>query len=59
MSSNPPGSCCYQGVKHEGNTVGRFEQVDDFEVYISEAKDKSTEKGVLMYKTSSNTGSSY
>lgn len=52
MSSNPPSSCCYQGVKHEGTPVGRFEQVEDFEVYISEAKDKSTENGILMYDNS-------
>lgn len=49
MTSNPPGSCCYKGVKHEGQAVGRFEQVDDFEVYISESTDKSTENGILMY----------
>lgn len=49
MSSNKPGACCYQGVKHEGDPAGRFEQVDDFEVYISEAADKSTDKGVLLY----------
>lgn len=49
MSSNPPGSCCYKGVQHEGEAVGRFEQGDGFEVYISEAADKSTDKGILMY----------
>lgn len=48
MASNPPGSCCYQGVKHEGEAVGKFEQIDDFEVYISEAPDKSTDKAILM-----------
>lgn len=52
MSSNPPGKCCYQGVKHEGNPVGRFEQTEDFETYISEAPDKSTDKGILMQVTS-------
>lgn len=49
MSSHKPGSCCYQGVKHEGKPVGKFDKVDDFEVYISEAQDKSTDKGILMY----------
>lgn len=48
MSSNKPGTCCYQGVKHEGDPVGTFEQGDAFEYYISEAKDKSTDKGILM-----------
>jgi len=48
MSSNPPAQCCYQGVKHEGNPVGRYEQTEDFETYISEASDKSTDKGILI-----------
>ncbi|KAJ9660562.1 hypothetical protein H2198_002499 [Neophaeococcomyces mojaviensis] len=48
MSSNPPGSCCYKGVEHEGNSVGRVETVSDFEVYITEAKDKSKENGILI-----------
>lgn len=49
MASNPPGACCYQGVKHEGETVGKFDKIDDFEVYISEASDKSTDKAILLY----------
>lgn len=49
MASNKPGTCCYQGVKHEGEAVGKIEQGDSFEYYVSEAKDKSTEKGVLMW----------
>lgn len=49
MASNPPGTCCYKGVKHEGDAVGKYDRIDDFEVYISEAPDKSTENGILMY----------
>ncbi|KAK5078697.1 hypothetical protein LTR51_000887 [Lithohypha guttulata] len=48
MASNPPGSCCYKGVQHEGETIGRFEHMDDVEVYISETSDKSTEHGILI-----------
>lgn len=48
MSSNPPGSCCYQGVKHEGTPQGKLEQGQDFEYYVAETADKSTEKGILF-----------
>jgi len=48
MSSHPAGSCCYQGVKHEGQPVGKLEQGDDFEYYVTEASDKSTNKGILV-----------
>lgn len=27
MASNPPGSCCTVGVKHEGEAKGQFQQV--------------------------------
>lgn len=48
MASNPAGSCCYQGVKHEGDFVGTFDKIDDFEVYISEAPDKSRDNAILI-----------
>lgn len=49
MASNPPGTCCYKGVQHEGETTGRFEKMDDIEVYISESANKSNEYGILLY----------
>jgi len=55
MSSNPPGKCCYHGVKHEGEAVGRYEKTEDFETYISEAPDKSTENGILLHVNSPST----
>lgn len=33
MASNPPGKCCYQGVKHEGTPKGKLSQLGDFEIY--------------------------
>ncbi|RAK97234.1 dienelactone hydrolase family protein [Aspergillus ibericus CBS 121593] len=48
MTSLPPRSCCYQGVKHEGEATGSFSQLNDFEIYTSYPADKSTEHGVLL-----------
>ncbi|KAH8749248.1 esterase/lipase [Diaporthe sp. PMI_573] len=48
MTSHPPGSCCYKGVKHDGDAVGRLEGYDDLEVYISEPKNGSSDKGILI-----------
>ncbi|GKZ17039.1 hypothetical protein AbraIFM66951_005768 [Aspergillus brasiliensis] len=48
MASLPAGSCCYQGVKHEGEAKGSFSQLNDFEIYTSSPADKSTENGVLV-----------
>jgi dienelactone hydrolase len=33
MASNPPGKCCYQGVRHEGTPTGKLSQLGDFEIY--------------------------
>lgn len=49
MASLPAGSCCYQGVKHEGEAKGSFSQLNDFEIYTSSPADKSTENGILVY----------
>jgi hypothetical protein len=49
MASHAPGSCCYKGVKHEGQPVGSLSTVKDFEVYTSYPENKSTDYAVLMY----------
>lgn len=49
MTSHAPGSCCYKGVKHEGQPVGSISTVKDFEVYTSYPENKSTDYAVLMY----------
>jgi len=49
MASNPPGACCYKGVKHEGEAKGEYIQIGDFETYIVYPEDKSTEKAILLY----------
>ncbi|KEF54380.1 esterase/lipase [Exophiala aquamarina CBS 119918] len=48
MASNPPGACCYKGVKHEGEAKGEFIQIGDFETYVVYPEDKSTEKAILL-----------
>ncbi|KAL5583881.1 hypothetical protein FOVSG1_015232 [Fusarium oxysporum f. sp. vasinfectum] len=47
MTSYPPKTCCYQGFRHEGTAVGRYEAFDEFEAYISEPS-QSTRKGILF-----------
>eukprot|EP01099_Mayorella_cantabrigiensis_P005619 TRINITY_DN4564_c0_g1_i1.p1 TRINITY_DN4564_c0_g1~~TRINITY_DN4564_c0_g1_i1.p1 ORF type:complete len:255 (-),score=42.58 TRINITY_DN4564_c0_g1_i1:204-968(-) len=48
MASNPPGACCYKGVKHEGEATGEFVTIGDFEAYVSWPEDKSTENAILL-----------
>ncbi|KAF7508348.1 hypothetical protein GJ744_009339 [Endocarpon pusillum] len=48
MASNPPGSCCYHGVKHEGEAVGQMGKIGDVETYFSYPSNKSTEKAILL-----------
>ncbi|KAI1609909.1 esterase/lipase [Exophiala viscosa] len=48
MTSHPPGSCCYKGVKHEGEAKGEISTLGDFEIYTKYPEDKSTEKGILI-----------
>ncbi|KAF3399451.1 hypothetical protein DPV78_006185 [Talaromyces pinophilus] len=48
MTSHAPGSCCYKGVKHEGQPVGSISTVKDFEVYTSYPENKSTDYAVLI-----------
>ncbi|OKL56573.1 hypothetical protein UA08_08066 [Talaromyces atroroseus] len=48
MASYPPSSCCYQGVKHEGQPVGGILNVGDFEIYTSYPANKSTDYAVLF-----------
>jgi len=48
MTSHPPGTCCYKGVKHEGTATGEFSQLGDFEIYTKYPEDKSTDLGILI-----------
>ncbi|CRG87039.1 hypothetical protein PISL3812_04053 [Talaromyces islandicus] len=48
MTSLPPGACCYQGVKHEGQAAGSISTLNDFEIYTSYPADKSTENAILF-----------
>ncbi|EXJ93180.1 esterase/lipase [Capronia epimyces CBS 606.96] len=48
MASNPPGACCYKGVKHEGTATGEISTLGDFEIYTKYPEDKSTDLGILI-----------
>ncbi|KAH6721854.1 Alpha/Beta hydrolase protein [Leptodontidium sp. MPI-SDFR-AT-0119] len=48
MTSNNLSSCCYTGVKHEGDPRGRHETVADFQAYIIEPE-KPNGFGIILY----------
>ncbi|KAL4867961.1 hypothetical protein BDV12DRAFT_170370 [Aspergillus spectabilis] len=49
MTSFPPGSCCYQGVKHEGEARGEISHIGDVEVYIVKPEQReSYDKAILI-----------
>ncbi|KIW05660.1 hypothetical protein, variant 1 [Verruconis gallopava] len=48
MASNPPGQCCTQGVKHEGQATGEMKTIGGYETYVAYPKSKSTDKAVLI-----------
>ena len=49
MASNPPGSCCYKGIKHDGEPTGELSQLGDFEIYTKKPDSGDNTYGVLMY----------
>jgi hypothetical protein len=49
MASNPPGKCCFQGVKHEGSSSGEIIKIGEIEVYVRLPDNSSTERGILLY----------
>lgn len=50
MASFPPGSCCYQGVRHEGTSRGKLIQLDklNVEAYVVSPENQETDKGIVM-----------
>ncbi|KIW72947.1 hypothetical protein PV04_01105 [Phialophora macrospora] len=48
MTSHPPSSCCYIGVKHDGTSTGEILDLGDFEAYVKYPQDGSTKHGILM-----------
>jgi dienelactone hydrolase len=48
MASNPPGDCCYKGVKHEGTATGEFKTVDKYETYFAYPPSSSPKHAILF-----------
>ncbi|KAL2831440.1 Alpha/Beta hydrolase protein [Aspergillus cavernicola] len=48
MASYPPRTCCFQGVKHEGDATGDFITIDDIEAYKTAPASGPTEKGIIL-----------
>jgi len=45
--AGPPGDCCFQGVKHSGEPVGKTITIAGFSTYISEPKGQP--KGIILF----------
>ncbi|KAL3496262.1 dienelactone hydrolase [Aspergillus germanicus] len=48
MASYLPRTCCFQGVKHEGDTTGEFITIDDFEAYIKIPEGEPAKTGIIL-----------
>ncbi|KAL5344055.1 esterase/lipase [Aspergillus crustosus] len=49
MASLPPGACCYQGVKHEGEAKGELTSIGDIEAYVVKPEGQETfDKAILI-----------
>ncbi|KAJ0419037.1 dienelactone hydrolase [Aspergillus carlsbadensis] len=48
MASYPPRTCCFQGVKHEGDATGKFLTIDDFEAYIKIPDGEPVKNGIIL-----------
>jgi hypothetical protein len=48
MASNPPGKCCFKGVKHEGSSSGKIIKIGEIEAYVQYPDNSSTERGILL-----------
>lgn len=48
MTSNTIGSCCFQGVKHEGQPHGRINTVGEIEMYVVEPDSGSNGVGLIL-----------
>ncbi|KAM3080419.1 hypothetical protein ACMFMG_005374 [Clarireedia jacksonii] len=50
MASNPPGKCCTEGVKHDGNPTGStFKIADNIETYVAEPQGKVHKDTAILY----------
>jgi hypothetical protein len=49
MASYPPRTCCFQGVKHEGDPTGEFITIDDFEAYMKIPDGEPAKNGIILY----------
>lgn len=48
--SGPLGNCCTRSFKHEGEPVGRVENIAGFQTYISDPPDATSEpKKIILY----------
>ncbi|KIN03285.1 hypothetical protein OIDMADRAFT_27722 [Oidiodendron maius Zn] len=52
MTLNAPGTCCFKGVKHEGQPRGCIESVGETEAYVSEPTSAVASNGYgILYLT--------
>ncbi|PQE16363.1 dienelactone hydrolase protein [Rutstroemia sp. NJR-2017a WRK4] len=50
MASNPPGKCCTEGVKHDGNPTGSSIKIaDNIETYVAEPQGNVHKDTAILY----------
>ncbi|KAI1134224.1 dienelactone hydrolase [Hypoxylon sp. FL0543] len=49
MASNPPGQCCYQGVKHEGEPQGKLFKVGEHDVYLATPEPSTAKDAAILF----------
>ncbi|KAI0165446.1 putative cytoplasm protein [Hypoxylon sp. FL1284] len=48
MASNPPGTCCTVGVKHDGEPTGRDIKIGKWDAYLAEPKAEKAHQGAAL-----------
>lgn len=47
--AGPPGDCCFQGVKHSGNPVGKTIDIAGISTYVVEPSSGDQSKGIILF----------
>jgi len=48
MASNPPAECCAIGVKHDGESTGKFTKIGSIDAYVAEPTGKVVHKNTAI-----------
>ncbi|OTA52762.1 alpha/beta-hydrolase [Hypoxylon sp. EC38] len=49
MASNPPGDCCYKGVRHEGEPKGTLFKVGEHDAYLATPEPSTAKDAAILF----------